>query len=266
MLSHIRHLIVDAEGPLIASYNRWMGFVLSSSLLIQAYLAPIFNTLLSPANVNGSAASSGVEQQFFIFFLSTLAFLVSAGVVFVVWVKGLQWLYKKHLWHRLNKKFAVFGYWDAGYTFQANNNSKKVDKPTGYVIFEQDYLGRVEAALFYGYDPTTRRYKSESSMTGYLTGSVDKACFKIVFKTRHFGDAEFSDVADIADGVEVVEVTVTSAINGYPTRLFGDFNFYRRSKVAELWGGHTLYTRKDDLSIGHVIDNGYSPREAQSDD
>ena len=247
---------LKADNPLADGFNKWIAFVITSALLLQAYISPFFNSLLAPGGAFVPVTENG--SSFFTLFLSTTAFLVSAGVVYAGWVKTLLHIYKKHLWYRFFRRYCIMGVWDAGFAFQANSDSGDSDQPTGYVRFEQDYLGRVEAALFYLYDDEVGQYMSESSMTGYLTGNTDKPCFRIFFKTRHFGGAKFASVADIADGIEVVEATVFSDKNGYPIRLFGDFSFYRRSKEQELWGGHTLYTRKGDMSIAHEIDDGYA--------
>lgn len=238
---------LDAEGPLVTSYNKWLSLVITSALLLQAWISPALNSVMNPDSGDPASTLSLVW--------SFISFVVSAGLIYSIWIQGLLKLYKNHLWFRLNKRYAILGVWDAGFEFQSNEDPTRADRPTGYVRFEQDYLGRVECALYYNYDPALRRYKSESSMTAYLTGSTDKPTFRIFFKTQHFGDSEFSKMADTALGIEVVEATEFSDENGYPTTLFGEFNFYQRSKESSLWSGHTRYKRNDDLSINHKTKN-----------
>lgn len=244
-------LVLEATSPLVKSYENWRAGVASSALIMQAYLAPTVDSLLKPGAGIVPAVTNGSEAELFGYALSLGAFLLSAGVIYSVYVTALMGLYKKRLWHRFNKRFAIMGYWDAGFLFQKSDDLAKQTEPTGYVVIEQDYLGRCEVSGFYNYKPDLERYLSEFTMTGtaYMQGT--RPAFRFFFKTNHYGMADFAPIADTAEGVEDVAVSETSDINGYPTRLMGMFAIYRRTNEKALWTGHTLYSRSEDLTIKH---------------
>lgn len=244
--------VIDADNPLVRSYEAWRGGVASSALFLQSYLSPAVDTFLKPGGGIFPQVTPGSAGLTLSYGLSVLAFVVSAGLIYSIYVQGAMWLYKNKLWYRFNKKFAIMGYWDAGFIFQKSGKLAQKVTPTGYILVEQDYLGRAEVSGFYNWNPSLNRYLSEFTMSGtcYVDGA--RPAFRFFFETNHFGDSEFAPIADTSEGIEIVGCSGVSPKNGYPTRLMGIFAIYKRSREKSMWSGQTIYSRNSDLTINHV--------------
>ena len=235
---------VKTDNELSQSYDRWVSAVVSSALLAQAYFAPFVSEFLKRA-VDES-------DQFANFSVSAIAFVITAGVIYTLGVRSLLVLYQNRLWYWFNPRFCIAGKWDAGYSFRTVSAGGTIEKPTGYIQFDQDFLGRFEASLYYNFDEALGIYRSESSLFGYVSGSSKKPRFHLFFKTQHQDGVMASDDWDTSHGIEIVEATEFSTKRKYPKRLFGEYFFYKRDKNQNIGGGATRYNRNDDLSIEHI--------------
>ena len=243
--------VTDATGPLVQSYDNWRAVVGSTALLLQAYLSSLLAYLARPGAQMLSEPNDGARTAVIAFVLSFLAFVVSAGLIYSVYIKSLFWIYRRLLWFRFNKRFAIFGHWDLDFQYERKDGLDRSNNPEGYIFIEQDYLGNARAVGFYDLVEDKGGYQSEFVMSGTPVLDGDRPSFRFLYRTTHSENAGAG--ADVTDGVELVTASTISKKNGFPTRLVGLFAEYRRHTSKPLWRGQTRYSRHDDLSIRHQI-------------
>ena len=81
-------LTLDADNPLVRSYNRYRTGIVTSALLLQAYLSPIADKALSPQILSGPESAPSEYLGGLELLLSALAFIITAGLIYTFWVRG----------------------------------------------------------------------------------------------------------------------------------------------------------------------------------
>lgn len=238
---------IDADNPFVRTYEWWRNLVGGSALVLQAYLSPVVAHFLQPGVGPLPAAQMPALLGYA---LAVLAFVLSAGTIYSMYVLSLVTLYKKYLWIYFNRLNAIMGQWDLEFVFQRKDLAQPPES-TGYILVDQDYLGRAEVSGFYDYDQTTRRYRSEFTMSGTPFVDGARASYRFFFKTIHYGHTDLIPKPTITEGIESVAISRRSSKTGFPTRLAGMFAIYSSSQHAPFWNGQTFYNRDDDLNITH---------------